>query len=199
VVNDHELGVGDSVLVPWGLDEVEGEVVEVYSTGLGPRATVRLVSDPDGPTVVLPLDSLVPKLSSGRQSHRAPIGGSEYERRIRSALGRVALELNLENPRPHGSDSGADFELTLDGRRLLVQAKHYGENGRVSTDTVLTVTGLASTDTAVLLVANVPLALSARQRLQQLSHGRTRVGFAQWRTSLDDDELHAALIRLLRK
>ena len=50
--------VGDRVLVPWGLDEVLGEIVEVYSTGLGPRVRVRMVDNPDGPTVTLPLDSV---------------------------------------------------------------------------------------------------------------------------------------------
>lgn len=141
VSEQDEPGVGDQVLVPWGFDEVEGEIVEVYSTGLGPRATVRLVGELDGPTVVVPLDSLV-----ARTAHRDEPGGAaasarEYEGLVDSALRRAAVEFNLVGPRPGAPDTGVDFELSLGKRRLLVEVKHYGGSGRVSTDTVLTITG----------------------------------------------------------
>ncbi len=52
---------GERVLVPWGLEEFLGEVVEVYSTGLGDRAVVRVVGANDlGATVTVPADSLTP-------------------------------------------------------------------------------------------------------------------------------------------
>lgn len=41
--------VDQAVIVPWGLDEVEGIVEDAYSTGSGPRVRVRVaVSGPDG-------------------------------------------------------------------------------------------------------------------------------------------------------
>lgn len=199
VSEQDEPGVGDRVLVPWGLDEVEGEIVEVYSTGLGPRATVRLVGEPDGPTVVLPLDSLVARTAHRDEPRGAAASGREYERLVDSALRRAASDLNLVGPRPGAPDTGVDFELSFGKRRLLVEVKHYHGSGLVSTDTVLTVSGLARSDAAVLLVADVPLAPSARHRLQQLSQGRTHVRFARWRDAEDDLELSNAVEKLLFK
>lgn len=41
--------IGDRVLVPWGLDEVEAEVVEVYRLGGSVRLRVRVpVLGPNG-------------------------------------------------------------------------------------------------------------------------------------------------------
>jgi primosomal protein N' len=55
-------GVGDRVRVPWGLDEVDGTVVEVYDSGLGPRVVVRVLLegvDPESAeTVTLPLSAI---------------------------------------------------------------------------------------------------------------------------------------------
>jgi len=197
VSEQDEPGIGDRVLVPWGLDEVEGEIVEVYSTGLGPRATVRLVGEPDGPTVVVPLDSLVAVTAHREEPRAAAASAREYERLVGAALRRAAAEFNLVGPHSGVPDTGVDFELSLGKRHLLVEVKHYRGTARVSTDTVLTITGLAKGDAAVLLVANVPLAPSALRRLKQLAQGRTRVGFAQWRGTEDDRELRDAFGRLL--
>lgn len=170
MVNENQVAaVGDRVLVPWGLDEIEGEIVEVYITGLGPRARVRL-DDEDGSTVTVPLDSLLLHRPRTRTA-----SGLEYERQVGSALRRASTELNLSGSDLSSIDTGADLEFALGKRRLLVQVKNYAGAGRVSTDAILTVAGLADNHTAVLLVADVPLAPTARQRLEQLARGRTRV------------------------
>lgn len=195
MVNGHwEPVVGDRVLVPWGLDEVEGEVVEVYGTGLGPRVKVRLADDAEGATVTLPLDSLS-RVTERRDSATAP-GGMDYERLVGAALRLAATELNLR-VESTPSDVPADLQFSLGKRRVLVEVKHFAGRGSVSTDTVLTVAGLADRRTAVLLVADVPLAASAKQRLEQLWRGESRVWFVQWRGSADDKALRAAFSRLL--
>ncbi|MDQ6839651.1 MAG: hypothetical protein M3137_15325 [Actinomycetota bacterium] len=57
---DAELEVGDVVVIPWGIDEVLGTVVEVYGTsgrvqvvvGLSPELSSYVVDEPT--TVALP-------------------------------------------------------------------------------------------------------------------------------------------------
>ena len=52
--------VGDHVRVPWGLDEVEGDVMAVYGSGLGRRITVavRIEGADDTFTVTYPEDAV---------------------------------------------------------------------------------------------------------------------------------------------
>lgn len=201
VSKPSQFRVGDRVLVPWGLDDVLGEIVEVYVTGLGPRVRVRMVDDPDGPTITLPLDSVTAEGTREEVDRAAAFADSrEYEERIEAALDRCIQILNVRhprlkvrrnhNPRP---DSPTDFELLFGKRRLLVEAKHYAAHQGVSTDTILTYAGLAEFSTGVLLVANVRLTSPAAQRLEQLwAHGR-HLRFALWRSDSDDGQLRKAL------
>ena len=52
--------VGDRVTIPWGLDEVEGEVVAAYSSGRGPYVTVEVcLEGTDEPiTVTFPAEAI---------------------------------------------------------------------------------------------------------------------------------------------
>ncbi len=55
--------LGAHVRIPWGFDEVDGEVVDAYDTGLGGRVVVRVnVSgsdeDPEYMTVTFPVDAV---------------------------------------------------------------------------------------------------------------------------------------------
>ncbi|GAA4293005.1 hypothetical protein [Mycobacterium paraffinicum] len=207
MVNQHgEPGVGDRVMVSWGLEEAYGEIVEVYSTGLGPRAQVRLLDDPEGPTVVLPLDSLTPaSLREDIDEIETAAASQAYERSVDSALDRIIPTLSRLHPEIRvrrfydlNFDSAADFELRFDKRRVLIDAKHYRRPEiLVSTDMVLTVAGLTDASTGALLVSNSRLAPTAFQRLEQLWDSRMRVWFAQWRTQRDDKQLRAALIKFI--
>jgi hypothetical protein len=53
--------VGDHVKVPWGLDEVEGEVVAAYDSGTGRKITVTVsIQGADDPfTVTYPANAVV--------------------------------------------------------------------------------------------------------------------------------------------
>lgn len=86
-----EPSVGDRVLVPWGLEEILGEVVEIHRTGLGPRAKVRVVEDPDGPTVTVPLDSIVVAGGPDRRVElaNAAFAASNYEEEVDQAIERI--------------------------------------------------------------------------------------------------------------
>jgi hypothetical protein len=206
VVNDGaELDVGDPVFVPWGLDEVEGEIAEIYSTGLGPRARVSLGGAFSEESVVLPLDSLKPRRRM--QDHSRPSAkdqnqlrrmADDYESRLNSALKRTLHDFNMVGPYVPARDTAADFELRWGARRLLVEAKYYRTTGHVPTDTVMTVAGLAGNDTGVLLVSNAGLASATQQRLERLWHLHTHVWFVQWRSQADDQALRAALSKFVR-
>ncbi|MCC6225875.1 MAG: hypothetical protein IT195_05675 [Microthrixaceae bacterium] len=61
---DSELKIGESVIVPWGLAEVRGNVVEVYGRGQRVHVVIRLSPDVSGDvvdeptTVSLPIDDV---------------------------------------------------------------------------------------------------------------------------------------------
>jgi hypothetical protein len=190
VNDDMELRVGDRVLVPWGLDEVEGQITEIYNTGLGPRAQVKLNGDFNDETVVVPLDSLQPK---GYRRVGNRLSAEDYEKRVGAALIRLIQRLEVAGRSIPSRDKAADFELKLGSHRVLVEAKYYSSKQRVSTDTVLTVAGLADAKTGALLISNVPLAAAAHERLDRLWNRHTRASFVQWQSQQDDAELLAAL------
>jgi hypothetical protein len=55
--------IGDLVRIPWGFEEVDGEVVDAYDTGLGARVVVQVNvsgSDeyPEYMTVTLPITAV---------------------------------------------------------------------------------------------------------------------------------------------
>jgi hypothetical protein len=54
--------VGDHVKVPWGLDEVEGEVVAAYDSGTGRKITVAvsIQGADDAFTVTYPASAVAP-------------------------------------------------------------------------------------------------------------------------------------------
>jgi hypothetical protein len=54
--------VGDRVTIPWGLDEVEGQVVAAYSSGSAPHVTVevRLEGTDEPVRVTYPAEAIHP-------------------------------------------------------------------------------------------------------------------------------------------
>lgn len=203
----NEPAVGDRVLIPWGLEEVLGEVVEVYRTGLGPRAKIRVVDDPDGPTVTVPLDSVTAEGEPGGrvEAATAAAAAANYEAHLDAALERVLMDLKRRRPDLNARriydlniHPAADFEVRFGKRRLLIEARYSATQKRVTTDTVLTYAGLAESFTGVLLVANTPLASTAEHRLEQLWGHRTFISFARWRSPADDRQLREGFDRFFK-
>jgi hypothetical protein len=184
---------GDHVLVPWGLEEVLGEVVEIYSTGLGDRAVVRVLDsgDPDA-TVTVPADSLrrIGGISSGISARMDAVA---YEGNVISAIQRVIRELGLNIRKADRSDGWADAILTDGrGRQVAVQAKFFS-SGRVPSDTISVVAGYASSVGPIILVTNGDPTSAASKHLSQLRRRKIPAWHARWNNTSDDIELGSVI------
>lgn len=66
--------VGDIVDIPWGLDEVRGEVEQIYGPSHAQKVVVRLSPDLSGSvvdestTVTLPVDAIIRKVPGVRRN-----------------------------------------------------------------------------------------------------------------------------------
>jgi hypothetical protein len=134
-MTDRDYEVGDSILVPWGLDLAEGTVVGAYGEGNSLRVLVE-VQVGDGTTQTLPFSTraLEAARKSGAQSPPgAWVRASRYEQELAHALteilrrmilewrGSVATNVHLEDRRE------IDICAQLPDRVLLVEAKHYSQ------------------------------------------------------------------------
>lgn len=83
---------GDAVLVAWGLDTVNGLVIETYATGAKPRVLVELdpseIGGDESKTLTVPLEAIEP--TEGAKSPWAE--HARYEKRVAEALARVIGE-----------------------------------------------------------------------------------------------------------
>jgi uncharacterized protein len=184
---------GDRVMVPWGFEEVEGEVVDVYPTGLGPRAIVRidLVSG-DETTVTLPIDALLPM---GREASAAVGSSSEYEEAVRSALRRTARLLGVAIDDAKRSRTAVDLLLSASDMQVAVTIKHYSSSRQVPSDVIAALSGLTREIHGVLLITNVPLSDLASSRLDDYRHRGVNMQHAHWRNSRDDSRLERVTAR----
>jgi hypothetical protein len=186
--------VGDQVLVPWGLEELVGEVLEVYSSGLGDRAVVRLLGtgDPDT-TVTVPADSLTP--ASGRSMGTSPrIDAMAFESEVRSALDSAIsaisdVRLSRSDLR---HDSGADVIVEAGSRRVAIQIK-YVRSSRIPSDTISAVTGYATTRMPTILVSNAELTSEAFYRLEHVNRRKILVWYVRWAGISDYEALYNAI------
>jgi hypothetical protein len=175
---------GERVLVPWGLEEVLGEVVEVYSTGLGDRAVVRVIdADDSDTTVTVPADSLTP--ATGRK-HGAPprIDRLAFVNQVNAAVMAAAHELGLSPVHHDRLDRGVDAVLSSKKRQVAIQMKHFVE-GRVSSDSIAALTAYASSALPVIIVANVGLTKAAGERLRHNNRFRQTTWFVRWKSDTD--------------
>jgi hypothetical protein len=179
---------GDRVLVPWGLEEVLGEVVEVYPTGLGDHAVVRLLGSGDlEATVTIPADSL--RRAEGISSGMSPrLDAIAYERNVISAINHLITNTGLVLRDADPRDSGADAILT-DGRgQLAIQAK-FVSSGRVSSDIILVAAGYASAVRPLILVTNGDLSSGASEQLQHIRRRKIPTWYVRWNSQSDNTEL----------
>jgi hypothetical protein len=63
-MSSRDLKIGDTVTIPWGLDEVVGRIVQIYGPLHGEKVVVGLSPDVSGwvvdepTTVTLPIDAV---------------------------------------------------------------------------------------------------------------------------------------------
>lgn len=184
---------GDRVLVPWGLTEELGEVVEVYLTGLGERAVVRMLNFPDPEnTVTVPADTLI--RAEGPTTDFAPrIETAAFERHALSELKHVAREAGATIREESHLDRGVDAFLDDGLHQVIVQVKYF-PSGRVSSDTISTLGGYTHHRRPVILVTNADLTKAALDNLRRLNKLNRLAWFVRW-TGPDDKE---ALRRAVR-
>ena len=183
---------GDRVLVPWGLEEVLGEVIEVYPTGLGDRAIVRLIesSDPDA-TVTVPADTL--SRVDGFPSGISPrLDSIAFEISVVSALQDITGELSLHLGRRSQPDQEFDAIITDRITEIAVQIK-YLVSRKVSSDTVSALAGYTRHGRTVVLVTNAELTPTAYEHLRRLNINKQLAWFVIFNGPSDYPLLRAAI------
>ena len=185
---------GERVLVPWGLEEVLGEVVEVYPTGLGDRAVVRVIDAGDSDTTVtVPADSLTP---ATRRTHGISprIERLAFVNEVNAAVMAAAHDLGLSPVHHDHLDRGVDAVLSSRKRDVAIQIKHFVEGG-VSSDSIAALTAYASAVLSVIIIANTDLTKAAEERLRYNNRFRQTTWFVQWTSDAD----YAGLKKVIRE
>ncbi|WP_147251729.1 hypothetical protein [Blastococcus sp. TF02-8] len=116
---------GEPVEVDWGLESVQGHVVEVFS---GPRPRVLVEIDPgqvgeEAATVTVPAQTITPSESATSPwAHHV-----RYEQAVSAAISRLAgASVRRVERSPSLSKMHADVVVELaDGRVMLVEAKTW--------------------------------------------------------------------------
>jgi hypothetical protein len=175
---------GERVLVPWGLEEVLGEVVEIYSTGLGDRAVVHLLdsSDPDA-TVTVPADSLVPA-SGPTRGISTRLDAVGFENRVLEAIRQVARMLEVKLYERREIDRGIDAIISNKRREVAIQIKYFATN-RLPSDAIATLMAYASPRRPVVVIANAGLTAAAAERLERINRSVQIVWFLRWTNESD--------------
>jgi hypothetical protein len=183
---------GERVLVPWGLEEVLGEVVEVYSTGLGDRAVVRVIdAGSSDTTVTVPADSLTP--AAGRTHGMSPrIDRLAFVSEVNTAVMQAARELGLSPVHHEQLDRGIDAVPSSKKRQVAIQMKHFTE-GRLSSDSIAALTAYASSVLPVIIIANAGLTKAAEERLRYNNRIRQTTWFVRWTSDADYVRLKSAI------
>ncbi|PSL54261.1 uncharacterized protein DUF2188 [Saccharothrix carnea] len=118
--------VGDAVVVAWGLDEVEGEIENIYQLGGATRVLVA-VSLPDGgrETVVLPVDSVRPVAEQPQKDPGYWRSEATFLRILADKFANIGRDLLDIQLRPRlAEDREADIILSVrNGPPLIVEVK----------------------------------------------------------------------------
>lgn len=187
---------GEQVFVPWGLEELLGEVVEVYATGLGDRAVVRVIGGPEPDmTVTVNADSLTPASGHSR-GMSARVDALAFQGRIDSVIKAAVGELRLSLVQHERLDRGVDAVISGGGREVAIQIK-YSTQKRLPSDAVAVLAAYASPDLPVVIVANVGLSIAASERLQHNNRIRQTIWFVRWASSADNVRVKDAIQQAL--
>jgi hypothetical protein len=214
--------IGDHVHVPWGLDVVDGVVVNTYGEGDGRQVVVRVLlpdaqdqaEDADDITVTLPAQVL--EEAEAEAEERRPgawLPALRYERRLRDALAEIlnrqwgdrALVRDRESLAQELVEQGrADIEVKLPDRTIIVEVK-VPTSGVVPEGAVTAfvaalaaaqVTSLAQ-GASGLLVTNGELSKAAEDHLRSAAREGMTLRAVQWRNPRDNKRLASALNELL--
>jgi hypothetical protein len=198
------------VAVPWGLDVLTGTVVESHGEGRARRVVVSVDlpdtgEDPETELVTYRAEDLeaAARIANERQPG-AWLSAYRYEEELGRTLERLThkiyASLALHWARQTAQlDSGVDFSLDTDDRRLIIEAKSFTSNQPVSRATVeqLLFHLMASHASAALLVTNNRLSSAANERLREAISDGLSIRAVQWDPSEDNTELDQAIRDLL--
>lgn len=207
---DTQFAPGDRVAVPWGLDVLEGTVVEIHGEGPGRRVVVSVeLPDTGGESaaelVTLPVNVLehAAEVADDRQPG-AWLSSYRYEQELRRALESLAQTetglstWSLDHHLADIPDSRVDFIMDVGAHRLIIEAK-APVSGRVSEMAVRQILRYlkASRGAVGLLVTNVDLSPEALTRLQEANREGYDIHAIQWRSQEDTPRLGRAIKELL--
>jgi Restriction endonuclease len=214
--------IGDHVHVPWGLDVVDGVVVNTYGEGDSRQVVVRVLlpdardqaEDGEDITVTLPAQML--EEAEAEAEERRPgawLPALRYERRLKDALAEIlnrqwgdrALVQDRESLAQELVEQGrADIEVKLPDRTIIVEVK-APTSGVVPEGAVTAfiaalaaaqVTSLAQ-GASGLLVTNGELSKAAEDHLRSAAQEGMTLRAVQWRNPRDNRRLARALDELL--
>jgi len=203
-----DFAVGMRVKVPWGLDEVEGEVEAVYGSGPEGKLAIALqLPEADEPEILLLPARLVEPLNPDEE--RDPNGHWLEAFRYWEALAE-SIRSVLESPGAvisselHLAGGRSDIEVTArDGTRLIIEAKagkNFSESGmRSILDQVRHLSGHLTGRVSALVVLQIPLPDQLTTKFRELSRAEPTIPIEimTWRGSHDDEELRTRLRRLV--
>lgn len=190
---------GQRVFVPWGLDVVDGTVLEVKGDGPGRRVVVQIV-DPEGHEEAEPLVMTFRpadlEAAAEEASERRPgawLSAARYEEKLRDAVNRLLdkwpqASRSIQPPHLVEERDIADFALRAADHLLLIEAKApiAGQVPSKALDQLWS-HARSSRIPVALLVTNGELSLSAQRRLRELVRSGAKIGVVRW-SSLDDNE-----------
>lgn len=204
--HSQTLAVGDRVMVPWGLDLLEGVVVRTYRTASGARAVVSVdipgTDDQIEPrTVTLPVAELR-RVDDGDDTPTpgAWVDEYQYTKTVEDALARVASRLPISTElrtEARNRNLQADALLRLGDRLIAVETKRSDRDPDAIANQMSSLIDLIkqhepnSSVTGLLVLQSTPRA-DTIERLK-------RLGFVpvQWQGAGDDRKLASALRSLL--
>lgn len=205
--------VGDRVRVPWGLDLLDGLVIDVDAGGARERAVVQVdlpgASADDGPaTVTLPMDALRP--ADWWPNQGDPVGGwaatASYERHVLAAIDSQLSrrpEVIFTKPGERG-DGGFDLLATTPNGKLVVIVKYFfrpriqtGQMRQLAHSLRRSVEHVHDARYA-LIVTNVSVGSRLiDQQIRDTVNSSIPVRLVRWRSSDDDATLEHAIEGLL--
>lgn len=213
MVDDQSTGdpfaPGKRVSVPWGLDVLQGTVIDSHGEGSTRRVMVSVDlpdtgDDPETQLVTFRATDLEAAALVANERHPgAWIQAYKYEEQLSQALERLTktwqrLDASLERRR-RGIGDEADFALDAEGRELLIEAKSLSPNRAVSPDVIdkLLRLLLSSHASGALLVTNSRLSRAASERLEEAIRSGLSIRAVHWQPSEDNTELDQAIRDLL--
>lgn len=208
-MTNRDYEVGDAILVPWGLDVVQGTVTGAYGEGQGLRVLVE-VDLGDGNTEVLPFPPRVLEVAQQPEEKGPPgtwVQASRYEQSLARVLSKILhahvhewagdVEVNARL----GQNREIDLLAHLPDRLLLVEAKHYGEtqpfNISVLNQMRTYLRGQYSTPGVGLIVTNVKVHPEVAVYAEKYRKTGVPVWVVSWREWDTPVELEMALAEAL--